>query len=143
MTEFGEGSPKRGGLRLWKPMVLIAVFAPIFCWMLPIVVEIGEDILAPNSDEIHAMGETLAVAIESRRTAHGRYPDSFAEAGLTSPTSYQGGFRYRSNVTDFDLTIGIADGSHVKHVYKKSNPPSSGDEWSCVNLSEVPNWNRY
>jgi hypothetical protein len=66
---------------------------------------------------IHAMGGQLAWEIEAWRVNHGHYPASLDEAGLKSPTTYQGGFRYQADSTGFVIELGFADSMNVKHVY--------------------------
>lgn len=88
----------------------------------------------PSEDQIHAMGEQLAGDIEAWRAKAGRYPATLKEAGLSSPTAYQGGFTYDSDAAGFGLRIGFANGTNYLHVYTSKNFRKSGHSpgWYCM-----------
>jgi hypothetical protein len=60
----------------------------------------------PSKDQLVAQGEQMIAVIEAFKAEHGRYPDSFAEAGITPPTHSYGPWRYEQYRGHFTLAVG-------------------------------------
>lgn len=61
---------------------------------------------APN---LQQQGDRLIVAIEEFKTVHGRYPDSFDEAGIVPPATRFGPWMYKTDMRGQNFYLSIGD----------------------------------
>ena len=93
---FGSINPLRHPLSMLAALAVAAVLAAV-AWV----------VTAPSFNDLKRDGDRMVTAAERFRQENGRYPESLAAAGVVSPKSRYGPWRYKSEGGDaFSLSVG-------------------------------------
>jgi hypothetical protein len=104
--------PQPGGARSVERRKVLIVAVVV---VLPVVAVVGNFVYmvlingSPSPETLRALqaeGKAMVDAVERYKSQHGRYPPSLAEAGVSTPLTRYGWWRYGSDGSDYSLELG-------------------------------------